>query len=194
MEKAEQSHTTKGSTTRGRILQAARKQLVEQGYEAFVMRELADSLGIKLGNLQYYFKTREALILCVIETEAARDAAMIQEHQQNSETACEAFRAIVRDLVARWRGHGGVLFSTLGTLSLHNKSYRQLYRSVYADFYDALEKPLREMNPRLSDEEVRLRVRLITALIDGSPMQTQVGSMQVYLDRLQAQVELIALA
>ncbi len=186
--------TTKGSTTRERILQAARRHLVENGYQAFVMRELAADLDMKLGNLQYYFKTREVLILQLIELEAAGDIKAIQAQQQLCETAGETFRAIVRELVVRWRGSSGMLFSTLTTLSLHNKAYRQLYRSVYASFYAALEEPLRKMKPGLADDEMKLRIRLITALIDGSSMQTQVGSMQVYLKRVQAQAELIATA
>lgn len=189
-----QQITSKGLSTRERIVEAARKQLVEQGYDQFVMRELADVLGIKLGNLQYYFKTREALILHVIEAESARDILTIHAQQQRRISAEEVFRAIVQDLVERWRGDSGLLFSTLGTLSLHNKAYKRLYLAVYADFYRALEGPLRDLNPTISDEEVALRVRLITALIDGSPMQTGIGSVEDFLNRVQAQAEIIALA
>ena len=192
MKTTEKTLTTKGLSTRNRILQAARKQLVEGGYESFVMRELAGSLGIKLGNLQYYFKTREQLILQVIETEAAKDVLTIEQHKQEGKPANEAFRLIVQDLVTRWRGNSGVIFSTLGTLALHNKSFQQLYQSIYTKFYSALEGSLQEMNPGLSDDEIAIRVRLITALIDGSPMQIQVGSVQQYLERLQEQAELIA--
>jgi len=192
MKTTEKTLTTKGLSTRNRILQAARKQLVEGGYESFVMRELTGSLGIKLGNLQYYFKTREQLILQVIETEAAKDVLTIEQHKQEGKPANEAFRSIVQDLVTRWRGNSGVIFSTLVTLALHNKPFKQLYRSIYAKFYSALEGPLLEMNPGLSDDETALRVRLITALIDGSSMQTQVGSVQQYLERVQGQAELIA--
>ena len=156
------------------------------------MRELAGLLGIKLGNLQYYFKTREELILQVIETEAAKDVLTIEQHKQEGKPANEAFRLIVQDLATCWRGNSGVIFSTLGTLALHNKSFQQLYQSIYTKFYSALEGSLQEMNPGLSDDEIAIRVRLITALIDGSPMQIQVGSVQQYLERLQEQAELIA--
>ena len=193
MKKTEQPATSKGSFTRDRIVKEARKQLVEHDYEAFVMRELADILGIKLGNLQYYFKTREVLIVHVMEQEAAKDVLAIQSLRQNWYAADDAFSAIVRNLVTRWRGDSGVLFSTLGTLSMHNKSYKQLYLNIYRDFYLALEGPLQEMKPNLSDDEIALRVRLITALIDGSSMQTQVGSVQDYLDQVQVQAEAIAL-
>jgi AcrR family transcriptional regulator len=194
MKKTEQPITNKGTSTRDRIVKEARKHLVERGYEAFVMRELADTLGIKLGNLQYYFKTREALIVHVIEQEAANDVLTIRSLRQKWNTADDAFRAIVLNLVTRWRGDSGVLFSTLGTLAMHNKSYKQLYRTIYRDFYLALESALREMKPSLLDDEVALRVRLITALIDGSPMQRQVGNVQSYLERVQVQAEAIALA
>ena len=158
------------------------------------MRELADNIGIKLGNLQYYFKTREALSVHVIEREAAKDVQTIQSLLGNCDSAGDAFRAIVRSLVARWRGNGGVLFSTLNTLALHNKSYKQLYSSIYANFYLAIEGPLRKMKPSLPDDEIAMRARLITALIDGSSMQTCVGSVTMYLDRVQRQAEVIALA
>lgn len=194
MIEAKHNITTKGSSTRNRIVEQARKLLIEKGYEAFVMRELADTLGIKLGNLQYYFKTKEVLILEIFNLEAMQDVLTIQGHQQKRDTATEAFSAIVQDLVARWRGSSGVLFSILGTLALHNTAYKQLYRTVYQDFYLALEDCLGEMNPDISQDEVQLRVRLITALIDGSPMQTRIGKLQDYLDRVQAQAELIALA
>jgi len=41
---------------------------------------------------------------------------------------------------------------------------------------------------------VALRVRIITALIDGSPMQTHLDSVQGFLDRVQLQAKTIALA
>lgn len=193
MPKKAPSLTTKGESTRERIVRAARRQLIENGYEAFVMRELADMLDMKLGNLQYYFKTRDALILHVIEDEAQQDIATIEAAVEHSESPGQTFKRIVQELVIRWRGHSGVLFSTLSTLAMHNPAFKQLYQAIYQRFYAALESPLKQMNPALTEKEIRLRVRLITALIDGSPMQIEVGDLQTYLQRIQTQAELIAL-
>ena len=77
---------------------------MEQGYDAFVMRELAESLDIKLGNLQYYFSTKEDIVLHVLEIEAESDRALIRESLESSELPEEAFRAVVAELVSRWRG------------------------------------------------------------------------------------------
>ena len=185
--------TPKGNSTCDRIVAAARKKLVENGVDGFSLRELATSLDLKLSNVQYYFKTREVLLLHVFEREAAADVAVI-EAKRSSGSEREAFRAIVRELVIRWRGDSGILMSTLGTISLHHKEFRGLYRSVYEVFYRALEASVRGMNNELDDDEVRLRVRLVTALVDGSPMQTRVGDLQIFLDRVQDQAEQIALS
>ena len=182
--------TSKGLSTRDRILDATRKRLISGGYDALVMRELADELDIKLGNLQYYFKTKELLVLEVLQIEADRDIRIIQDIRGID--AAARFRAIVKELVSRWRGDTGVLFSILSTLALHSPAYKELYRKIYSAFYEALVLPLTELNPSLSDDEVALRVRLITALIDGSPMQVKVGSLQTYLGEVQTLAEQIA--
>ena len=184
--------TPKGNSTCDRIVAAARKKLVENGVDGFSLRELATSLDLKLSNVQYYFRTREALLLHVFEREALADVAVI-EAKRSSGSEREAFRAIVRELVIRWRGDSGILMSTLGTMSLHRKEFRGLYRSIYDAFYNALEASVRSMNHKLDEEEVRLRVRLVTALVDGSPMQIRVGELQTFLDRVQDQAEQIAL-
>jgi|TARA_B100001939_G_scaffold52188_1_gene41414 AcrR family transcriptional regulator len=184
--------TPKGNSTCDRIVAAARKKLVENGVDGFSLRELATSLDLKLSNVQYYFRTREALLLHVFEREALADVAVI-EAKRSSGSEREAFRAIVRELVIRWRGDSGILMSTLGTMSLHHKEFRGLYRSIYDAFYNALEASVRSMNHKLDEEEVRLRVRLVTALVDGSPMQIRVGELQTFLDRVQDQAEQIAL-
>ena len=168
--------------------------MIQGGIEAFALREIADSLEIKLSNLQYYFKTREALVLAIMEQEAALDIELMKQQQLSAANAADAFRDIVKGLTTRWRGESGVLFSTLGTLAIHNPQYKKLYRSIYAGFYGALEEPLKQLNPGLSKTDLEMRVKIITALIDGAPMQPQVGQKQAFLQQIQAQAEVIARA
>lgn len=188
----EQPATAKGLSTREKILEAARKQLIQNGYETFVLRELADSLEIKLGNLQYYFKTKEALVLEVMRLEGAEDVATIRKQiirQPNPEAALDA---ITDELVSRWRSRRGSIPSTLGTLSLHNKAFQQLYRNIYLSFYHALETLLKDLNPAFSEKEVKLRTRMIAALIDGSSMQIRSGKADEYLAEVRRQVRRMA--
>ena len=184
--------TPKGMSTKDRIVKVARQRLIEGGLDALVMREVADSLDIKLGNLQYYFKTRDDLILEIMETEAVRDVATIAQSRERFNDPSEALAAVVADLVARWRGRSGVLWSLLGLLAAHDDRFRQLYRHIYLRFYEVLESVLKDLNPALTQEEITSRVRLITALIDGSSMQIRVGNVNAYLDRVQQEAITLA--
>lgn len=184
------SLSEKGSSTRERILSEARVALIANGYEGLVLRELSDVLGIKLGNLQYYFKTKDLLVLEVVRVEAEQDLSILE---QTGDAPKEQLRLFVEGLFHRWRGNSGVLFSMLTTLSMHRPEFKKLYRSIYANFYRSLESLLRELNPGLAEHEIGLRARLITALIDGSSLQVSVGGVQAYLAAVQAQAERIAL-
>lgn len=190
--KADQPVTAKGNSTRDRILEAARKQLIAVGYEAFVLRELAEGLDMKLGNLQYYFKTKEVLVLEVMRIEGEKDVRTIRRQISVYEDPEDALAAITDELVSRWRSKSGSLLSTLGTLSLHNRAFRQLYRDIYMVFYEALAVLLKDLNPKLSKEDIELRTRMITALIDGSSMQLRAGNAESYLEEVRRQVRVMA--
>lgn len=176
--------TAKGTSTRARILAEARRALVERGYGGLVLREVAAASGVKLGNLQYYFATRDALVAELIRAEAFGDVVAIREREDGSAPEA-ALRALVSDLNQRWRGDSGIVFATLTTLAQHDPAFRELRDEIYARFYETLQPILEAIDPGHGDEEYALRARLITALIDGSPMQVGVRSTRRFMARLQ---------
>ena len=109
-----EQHTRKGKTTRNRILARARTALIRNGLDAFSMRAVAYDLQIKLGNLQYYFPTRDELLREIIQLEAARDLRDMQTLQRansSNKPDREALLILVHARVGRWRGDSGVIFS-----------------------------------------------------------------------------------
>ena len=86
--------TAKGSSTRARILAEARRALIVEGLDGLVMREVAAACGIKLGNLQYYFPTREVLLTEVIRSEARLDVDVIRARSEALEPVA-ALRTLV---------------------------------------------------------------------------------------------------
>ncbi len=167
--------------------------LIDDGYEHLVLRSVAERCGIKLGNLQYYFATREALIVTIIELEAEKDIATIRTSLQTDEDA-EALRKIVTELFGRWRGESGTIFATLNLLMQHNETYRALYQRIYRNFYAAIEEAIRCALPSLDAAECALRARLLSALVDGAPMQTGVSRKPEFRERLIDEACRIALA
>src|ERR1700685_4165192 len=54
--------TSRGESTRERILQCAAQVLGERGYAGTTLNEIADRANTKAGSLYYYFESREELI------------------------------------------------------------------------------------------------------------------------------------
>ncbi len=186
------THTEKGSTTRAGILAEARDRLVAQGYERLVMREVADGCGIKLGNLQYYFPTVQALLLAVIEAEGEQDLRTIGAARATAGTPIAALETMVRELIARWRSDSGAIYATLNLLSLHNEAYAALYTRIYRAHYSAVESAIADAVPGIPTSECRIRAQLLTALIDGAPLQAR-KHRQAFVNRIVQEALNIAL-
>lgn len=163
--------TRKGISTRDRILNETLSLLREQWYDGVSLREVAKRSGIKLGNLQYYFATREALFYALVERQAAQDNEAIATLLSESESAEAALNMIIRDLFNRWRRNDGAVYIVLQLLRGSAAQFADLYRTVYEQHYQSLEPVLAQLNQGLSKAESALRAKLITALIDGATMQ-----------------------
>ena len=61
------------------LIGIARDLLVEGGLDTFAMRTVAARAGMRLGNLQYYYATRDDLLEEVIRTEFERDLNTVRD-------------------------------------------------------------------------------------------------------------------
>lgn len=162
--------SARGESRRASIIAVARTVLVERGLDDFVLRTIAAQVGITLGNLQYYFATRDDLLVAVIETEFADDVEIIRANVGHADDSRKALTEVARGLVEHWCA-GGAVFSTLTVLSHHHERFRDLNRTIYRRFYDELAVLIRAAAPTANDEEVNLRTRLVTAVLDGIAIQ-----------------------
>jgi len=175
--------TDRGLATRKRILTQARQLLIDKGYEKLVMREVAATCEIKLGNLQ--------LIIEIIKAETHEEISAVERTIDQHATAEAKLQALVIELASRWRAESGVVFATLNLLVLHNDAYQDIYRYTRTRYYDFFEEIISEGAPSLDLPERKLRARLLCTLIDGVPFQTDVKKGQ-FLKRVCAQAHQIA--
>ncbi|MEO1057956.1 MAG: TetR/AcrR family transcriptional regulator [Actinomycetota bacterium] len=173
---------SKGEQTRHRILAEARRVLVAEGYDAVVLRAVADCVGIKLGNLQYYFPTRDDLLLAVMTHEAATDIEDIRAVSDEQRAPFDVLTNVVDVLVTKWRSDSGTVLATLGFMRMHKPDFEAAYRTIYAAFYEEIEQAIERVAPSLPADEYRRRARLLTALIDGASMQVDVGPRAHYVE------------
>ena len=85
------------------------------------------------------------------------------------------------------------MYTTLNMLDRHHEDFRALYGRIYKRFYAAIEEAIRCALPDLPESEYALRARLLTALIDGAPMQTGVSRNPAFRERLVEEACRIAL-
>jgi len=129
------------------VLQEALKLLVAEGTNGLVMREVAKRCDIKLGNLQYYFASREILLEAVISREAQQDIDTMRRVFDSNKPPRAKLRTIVDELLHRWPGESAVVFTTLNLYSLHDDTFKALYARIYAAHYAALEEAITLTSP-----------------------------------------------
>ncbi len=161
----------KGDRRRTEILGVARALLVDHGYDRFVMRDVASRVGVTLGNLQYYFATRDDLLEAVIRAEFDRNQAEIAALSSGTRPAKEKLAAIVRHLIDVWAREGGRVYVVMSLLALHHRRFAALHHEIYGAFYDGLLPVLRALRPADTTAELRRVARLVTTLIDGALVQ-----------------------
>jgi AcrR family transcriptional regulator len=94
--------------TRRRILEAAREQFTQAGFEAATTREIATAAGIAAGTLFNYFPTKEAMAIALAEE------AMVQAHREfegrsRGESLAEDLFALIAAELRRLRPLRGLI-------------------------------------------------------------------------------------
>lgn len=165
------SLSNRGQARRDAVLETAREVLVEEGFDQFVLRRVAAKADMKLGNLQYYFATRDDLLEAVILAEFDRDLEALRQA-----TRADGLKAAARALVRNWTTGAGTVFTTMSLLAYHHARFRELNSEIYATFYRELGVLVRQVSPDVRDAEIAARARLITSVLDGVALQIHAGA------------------
>ncbi|MFI5957510.1 TetR/AcrR family transcriptional regulator [Cryptosporangium sp. NPDC051539] len=84
---------------RARIIDAALDLFHEQGYDATGVQEIVERAGVTKGALYHYFRSKENLLLSIREEFISDLLRRGHEILDENESAAEALRLIVRDLI-----------------------------------------------------------------------------------------------
>ncbi|HEY8350947.1 MAG TPA: TetR/AcrR family transcriptional regulator [Sphingomonadales bacterium] len=162
----------KGKRRVQEILQVATEVLAYEGYSNFTMRGIADRLGIKLRNVQYYFKTKENLFQAVIDQRLKRDIETAQQVvNREGLTDEERFLAFVdlsleENTTPFFRG----LQFELWALANHDAfaaQCRDRMTMAYSNFIYELIKPL---TAGQSDKVRKEKSVILLAMLQGFPL------------------------
>jgi len=159
-----------GNDTAARIVLAARELLMTQGYAQFSMRNVAARAGLHLANVQYYYKTREALVKALLDDTGERYRSSYQELRARGPTDREArFKAVVefnlKDIAtSETRRYFIQLWALLTEI---DGRAGHLMNDLYAIDIQQLSDCIADLVPDTDAAEVRRRASILAAMIEG---------------------------
>lgn len=133
------------------------------------MRRIADMADMKLGNLQYYFATRDDLLEAVVRSEFAQDLATINTVEDAD--PLKRLSKIVAALSDRWFERNGSVYLPIAVLALRNERFAQVIAEIYAEFYTLMSDIVSAVDPSATLETAQRRAFLMTSLLDGASLQ-----------------------
>ena len=165
--------STRGAFPKGQersetILDAAERLLVDEGHAALSLRAVAQRAGIRLGNLQYYFSTREELVRALLARILERATLRIEERMGAAGEGPGALEAALEPLLEEQLDPASYrLFYDLWALAAREPAIAAELRTFYTRYTAAVAKLLRQAAPELSRAEARARAELLVALLEG---------------------------
>lgn len=151
------------------ILRAALAILIDGGYRALSFRKVAATCGMSLGNLTYYFPTKEDLVRELLEAvissyEDSFDDIMHHPDATAEQRLAEYIALILKDITTKKTTR---LFPELWALSNHDAFILDRVDTLYARARAALNDLIAEINPALPPQERETLALFISAAMEG---------------------------
>ncbi len=166
------------------ILRAALGLLIEHGYRALSFRRIAEASGMKVGNISYYFPSKEELVRDLLD-------AVINSYQEEFENImhesgitpeqrlAEIITLILEDITTKKTTN---FFMELWALSNHDQFVFDRVHDLYVRARKPLDEIISQVNPALSAVERETLALFISASLEG--MTVFAGYQKPFRDRM----------
>lgn len=161
----------KGDARRQQILDTAKTMLLQRGAHEFVLRDVAEALGITHGNLQYYFPTKQALLVAIFDQEVAKYTDGMREAIAGTTTKRGRLAAIIDSGLTVLKSPDTALWRMMMSMADHSQEMAAILKKEN-DLYEAVvTKELKQIAPALSLPRRRHIAKIIHAILDGMGIQ-----------------------
>jgi len=158
---------TKGERRIKIILEAAEQLLIDNGYHNFSMRKVATKAGVSVGNLQYYFPSKNDLLEALLD-HVIQNYLDAFEQFRGQYTPKEQFvkiiKAVIKDLNTK---HTTVFFPELWSMANHEKYISEIMDKMYGKYRTFLAEVIRDINPDLNLCQAQRLSIFMTASLEG---------------------------
>lgn len=151
--------------TVGAILEAAREVFEREGFDAASINGIAERAGVSIGSLYQYFPSKEAVLVALIEAQAAETMASLEASLEAARDMplAEAVRAIVASFV---RAHRAPIHGVLAHGSEELGRLRRLQESVDARAGAAIARFLSHHREAIRAPNIELAAFLLVRTVD----------------------------
>jgi AcrR family transcriptional regulator len=192
--------TDKGSSTATRILEEAKNILVEDGFLGLSFRAIAKRTGTTVGNIGYYYGTKDDLMVDLAEYIFDRWEFRLQRDMPPSMTdRREKFRYFIRYMIDQNKQRK-TMFLLLEMWAMANRSLAvsKMMDTFYGRLRDSIDGMIADLNPKMTADTRALRAALITTQIEGlmilvGPRKPKHRELDGIEDEAMAQIETMAL-
>ena len=151
------------------ILEAALDVLLDEGYQALTMRRIARACGITVGNVTYYYKTKDDLVrdltAGVLESYLHIFSDISTDESRSVEDRfVTVIRLLLEDIMTKKTTH---FFPELWALANHDPFIAERVNELYIGARSVLNNLIPRLNPSLSAEECELVALFVSASIEG---------------------------
>ena len=151
------------------ILRSAQSLLISEGYSGLTLRKVANRLGMSLGNLTYYFPTKDKLLQSLIaDLLAAYHAELEREQRRFPDDPEGRLLAYLEYLIADCKNkETRATFFQIWGLATHLDNVNALRDQIYESFRDDALALIRPLNPGVDEASLNKRVAALIAFIEG---------------------------
>ena len=146
--------TDKGNSTVTRILEEAKNILVEDGFLGLSFRAIAKRTGTTVGNIGYYYGTKDDLMVDLAEYIFDRWEFRLQRDMPPSMTdRREKFRYFIRYMIDQNKQRK-TMFLLLEMWAMANRSpaVSKMMDTFYGRLRRAIDRMIAELNPEMADD------------------------------------------
>ena len=159
----------KGLRRSEEILDAAATLLALDGYAQLSTRKIAARAGIRPGNLQYYYRTKQDVVRALLDRYLAESMRAIERRVAASTGTPEArLRSGIEGILADQQvGRSCELFREIWALAARDRAVARAVRDFYARYRDGVAQALLAVNPALGAARADRRAALVVAMLEG---------------------------
>ena len=157
----------KGQKKRSLIIEHAKNELLIHGVNSLSLRKISHDLGISHGNLHYYFKTKDDLLLDIFNEEITKLNKSISHSTNQNFSIEENAKSLIDAILNDTLDPGIQLWLLLIGESITNDNLINFVQDENNLYEAVLANQIKIINKRISDNDSIFLAKYMRCIIDG---------------------------